>query len=246
MALASGWGSGRSGEKLTATPVASIGTPVARLAYRPQNAGRDLDLLPLRPYSAPGTRYQYGRLPSDRGTDKALPGQYASPGTRYSYSVLGVVVPFQPSPAPRCLRRAPSTPGAPNAPRTHARRSRPARLTRPSSTRRSARRSETPIGSSGVAATGESSDDRGRACEVRAVPVKLSGRSIAIDGERNGGIRVTGWAGDSVRVTARIQAQARTDAVAQSMLPKIRVIADGRGVRPRDPPWTTTTRPGGR
>jgi hypothetical protein len=82
---------------------------------------------------------------------------------------------------------------------------------------------------------GRNSDDRGRACEVRAVPVKLNGRSIAIDGERNGGIRVTGWTGDSVKVTARIQAQARTDAAAQSMLPLIHVIADGRNVRSEGP-----------
>jgi hypothetical protein len=84
-------------------------------------------------------------------------------------------------------------------------------------------------------ADGRNSDDRGRACEVRAVPVKLSGRSITIDGERNGSIRVIGWARDSVKVTARIQAQARTDAVAQSMLPRIHVIADGRGVRSEGP-----------
>ena len=38
-----------------------------------------------------------------------------------------------------------------------------------------------------------SGDDRGRACEVRNVPVRLSGRSIAIDGQQNGGVRVFGW-----------------------------------------------------
>jgi len=80
-----------------------------------------------------------------------------------------------------------------------------------------------------------SNDSRGRACEVRAVPVKLSGRSIAINGERNGGISVVGWDGDSVRVTARIQAQAPTDAAASAMLPRIRVIADGSGVRSEGP-----------
>src|SRR4051812_37931641 len=37
-------------------------------------------------------------------------------------------------------------------------------------------------------------DDRGRACEVREVPVKLSGRSIAVDGRQNGSIRVFGGA----------------------------------------------------
>jgi hypothetical protein len=73
-------------------------------------------------------------------------------------------------------------------------------------------------------------DDRGRACEVRDVPVRLSGRSIAIDGRQNGGIRVTGWNGDQVKVTARIQAQDRTDAGAKSLLERIRVTADGRRV----------------
>lgn len=80
-----------------------------------------------------------------------------------------------------------------------------------------------------------SNDSRGRACEVRAVPVKLSGRSISIDGQRNGGIRVIGWDGDSVRVSARIQAQAPTDAIAKAMLPRIHVITDGRGVRAEGP-----------
>jgi hypothetical protein len=83
--------------------------------------------------------------------------------------------------------------------------------------------------------SGRRNDDRARACEVRAVPVKLAGRAIAIDGERNGGIRVFGWDGDSVRVTARIQAEAPTDAAAKAMLPRIRVIADSRSVRSEGP-----------
>src|SRR4030088_773435 len=43
--------------------------------------------------------------------------------------------------------------------------------------------------------------DRGRACEVRTVPVRLTGRALEIDGRENGGIKVRGWNGDSVRVT---------------------------------------------
>ena len=78
-------------------------------------------------------------------------------------------------------------------------------------------------------------DDRGRACEVRKVPVRLSGRSISIDGERNGSIQVVGWSGDSVSVTARIQAQARTDGAAQAILPRIKITADGRSVRSDGP-----------
>jgi Putative adhesin len=73
-------------------------------------------------------------------------------------------------------------------------------------------------------------DDRGRACEVRVVPVKLSGRAIDLDGNQNGSVRVVGWAGDSVRVVARLQASARSDADAADMLKGIQVKADGRRV----------------
>jgi hypothetical protein len=78
-------------------------------------------------------------------------------------------------------------------------------------------------------------DDRGRACEVRAVPVKLSGRSISIDGRQNGGIRVAGWNGDDVKVTARIQTEGRSDSDAKALLSKVRIEADGRGVRADGP-----------
>jgi hypothetical protein len=77
--------------------------------------------------------------------------------------------------------------------------------------------------------------DRARACEVREVPVKLSGRSISIDGRQNGGIRVTGWNGDQVKVTARLQAEGRTDASAKSLLSRVRISADGRSVSAEGP-----------
>jgi Putative adhesin len=80
-----------------------------------------------------------------------------------------------------------------------------------------------------------SDDDRAHACEVRNVPVKLTGRSISIDGQQNGGVHVVGWDGDSVRVTARLQAQDRTDAGAKTLLSRIRVVADGRSVRADGP-----------
>jgi hypothetical protein len=80
-----------------------------------------------------------------------------------------------------------------------------------------------------------SSDARSRACEVRNVPVRPSGRAIAIDGERNGGIRVFGWDGDSVKVTARLQAEGRSDADARDRLSRVRVVADGRSVRAEGP-----------
>jgi hypothetical protein len=78
-------------------------------------------------------------------------------------------------------------------------------------------------------------DDRGRACEVRAVPVRLNGRSLEIDGRQNGSIRVRGWDGDSVRVTARLQSNADTDSDAQQLLKDVRVVSDGRTIRAEGP-----------
>jgi hypothetical protein len=78
-------------------------------------------------------------------------------------------------------------------------------------------------------------DDRGRACEVRQVPVRLSGRALEIDGRQNGSIRVRGWDGDSVRVTARLQANASSDDDARNLLKEVRVVADGRSVRAEGP-----------
>jgi hypothetical protein len=78
-------------------------------------------------------------------------------------------------------------------------------------------------------------DDRGRACEVRDVPVRLSGRAIEIDGRQNGSIRVQGWDGDAVKVTARLQANAESDADAQALLKDIRITSDGRRVSAEGP-----------
>jgi hypothetical protein len=78
-------------------------------------------------------------------------------------------------------------------------------------------------------------DDRGRACEVRVIPVRLSGRVIEVDGRENGSIRVEGWDGDSVRVSARLQGNARSDEDAQKLLSDVRVSADGRTVRASGP-----------
>lgn len=77
--------------------------------------------------------------------------------------------------------------------------------------------------------------DRGRACEVRNVAVRLSGRSITVDGRQNGGVRVFGWDRDGVQVTARMQAQARTDAAARELLSRVKIVADDRSVRADGP-----------
>lgn len=77
--------------------------------------------------------------------------------------------------------------------------------------------------------------ERGRVCEVRVVPVRLQSRSVRVDGEMNGSIRVMAWDGDSVRATARLQANARTEDAAAALLKEIRVVSDGRGVRADGP-----------
>jgi hypothetical protein len=80
-----------------------------------------------------------------------------------------------------------------------------------------------------------SGDERGRACEVREVPVRPSGRALEIDGRENGSIRVEAWDGDAVKVTARLQANAPSDADAQALLKDIRVTSDGKRVGAEGP-----------
>jgi len=87
-------------------------------------------------------------------------------------------------------------------------------------------------------------DDRGHACEVRDVPVRLSSRAIEIDGRQNGSIRVQGWDGDQVKVTARLQANAESDAEAQALLKDIRVTSDGRRVSADGPNESRGSRSG--
>lgn len=77
--------------------------------------------------------------------------------------------------------------------------------------------------------------DRGRACEVRNVPVHLTDRALDIDGRENGGIHVEGWDGDSVRVTARIQATARDDGSARDLLNDVKIKSDGRSISSDSP-----------
>lgn len=82
---------------------------------------------------------------------------------------------------------------------------------------------------------GNGRDDRGRACEVRNVSVSLAGRAIEIDGRQNGSIRVEGWDGDAVRVSARLQANARSDEDAQRLLSEVKVVVDGKAVHADGP-----------
>jgi hypothetical protein len=78
-------------------------------------------------------------------------------------------------------------------------------------------------------------DERARHCEVRDTRLRLSGRTVDVDGRENGGVAIIGWAGDSVLLRAYVQAQAPTDAEAKEIASQIRVVADGGKVRAEGP-----------
>lgn len=86
-----------------------------------------------------------------------------------------------------------------------------------------------------IAAAGQSWDwcsdgDRGAVvCEVREFSFAADG-DLEIDGGLNGGIAVTGWDGDEVRVEARVRARARTDERAEELADEIRITADAERV----------------
>ncbi len=68
--------------------------------------------------------------------------------------------------------------------------------------------------------------DDARACDVREVTIPARGR-VVVDGGDNGGVTVTGWDRNEIRVVARLQAQADRDADARALLDGLRVETDG-------------------
>lgn len=74
--------------------------------------------------------------------------------------------------------------------------------------------------------SGEHDSSRERVCEVRVERFRSTG-SVTVDGHRNGAISVFGWDGDSVVVSARVEARARTQAEAREVAEDIRVSVTG-------------------
>jgi DUF4097 and DUF4098 domain-containing protein YvlB len=71
-----------------------------------------------------------------------------------------------------------------------------------------------------------------RACETRDLTLPaLGGKTLNIDGNRNGGITVRGWSGSDVRVRAIVQAWDNSEADAQKQLPTIRISTDNNTLR---------------
>ncbi|NNF28976.1 MAG: DUF4097 family beta strand repeat protein [Gemmatimonadetes bacterium] len=75
---------------------------------------------------------------------------------------------------------------------------------------------------------------RAVACEVREYSFASDG-DLEIDGGMNGGIHVTGWDGDEVRVEARVRAQAPEQGRAEEILNGIEIYASARSVEADGP-----------
>ena len=67
-------------------------------------------------------------------------------------------------------------------------------------------------------------DHRERYRQLREVAWRASTSTLEVDGGQNGGVIVTGWGRDSVRVIARIDAQARSQERARELVRAVRIV----------------------
>jgi hypothetical protein len=67
-------------------------------------------------------------------------------------------------------------------------------------------------------------DDREGHRELREVAWRASGTSLEVDGGQNGGAILTGWGRDSIRVVARVQAQARSLDRARELARSVKIV----------------------
>jgi DUF4097 and DUF4098 domain-containing protein YvlB len=66
--------------------------------------------------------------------------------------------------------------------------------------------------------------DDERACDVRETTIPARGGRIRVDGGQNGGITISGWDRNEIKVVARLQANGRTQRDAEDILKDIRVV----------------------
>ena len=78
-------------------------------------------------------------------------------------------------------------------------------------------------------------DRRATHCEVREMRVRAPGGTVRMEGLRNGGVSVTGWDRDSIAVTTRIRAQARSDADARAIASQVRIMVNGASISATGP-----------
>lgn len=70
------------------------------------------------------------------------------------------------------------------------------------------------------------SGDRARYCEIRELTIPSRDR-LEVDGGRNGGISVEAWDRNEIRIRARVQAWADTEAEARDRADGVRILTDG-------------------
>ena len=70
-------------------------------------------------------------------------------------------------------------------------------------------------------------DGQGRYCELRDFTISNTFAPLSVDGDRNGGIRISGWDRSEVHVEARVQTWGRTEAEARDLADDIEIRTDG-------------------
>ena len=79
-----------------------------------------------------------------------------------------------------------------------------------------------------------SDHDRGWFCEVREFSMS-AGDLSRVDASPNGGIYVTGWDRNEIRVLAKVQGNARSDDIAQELVDEVRIATSGSTLEARGP-----------
>lgn len=79
-----------------------------------------------------------------------------------------------------------------------------------------------------------SNGNRGRFCEVRELQAS-PGTFDRVDAGPNGGIEVTGWARNEIRVLAKVEGRARQDDIARALVSGVHVGMDGGTLRAEGP-----------
>lgn len=80
------------------------------------------------------------------------------------------------------------------------------------------------------------------ACEVREIDIDKKWSSINVDASPNGGINIEGWEKKNIRVTARIQAKARSEEKAQEILADIDIGTKNNTIEAKGPKFSNSKR----
>ena len=75
------------------------------------------------------------------------------------------------------------------------------------------------------------------ACEVRELNIDETWEKITVDANPNGGIKVEGWDKDSIRILARVQANARSERDAEEIISEIDIETGGNEISARGPKY---------